>query len=84
MSFIAELWAFLRVRKKYWLAPVLVMTLILGGLIVLAQGRLKNWTAPGMVLAARLSHLARHRDRRIRRHEGTDRFGERRMALLIE
>ncbi len=38
MSFIAELWAFLRVRKKYWLAPVLVMTLILGGLIVLAQG----------------------------------------------
>jgi hypothetical protein len=38
MSFIAELWAFLRVRKKFWLAPVLVMTLILGGLIVLAQG----------------------------------------------
>lgn len=38
MSLIAELWAFLRVRKKFWLAPVLIMTLILGGLIVLAQG----------------------------------------------
>jgi hypothetical protein len=38
MSFIAELWTFLRVRKKFWLAPVLVMTLILGGLVILAQG----------------------------------------------
>jgi hypothetical protein len=38
MSFIVELWTFLRVRKKYWLAPVLVMTLILGGLVILAQG----------------------------------------------
>jgi hypothetical protein len=38
MSFIAELWTFLRVRKKFWLAPVLVMTIILGGLIILAQG----------------------------------------------
>jgi len=38
MSFLAELWAFLRVRKKYWLLPVLIMMVLFGGLIVLAQG----------------------------------------------
>lgn len=38
MSFIKELWAFLRARKKFWLVPLLIMMAILGGLIVLAQG----------------------------------------------
>ncbi|MBF0130717.1 MAG: hypothetical protein HQL33_12070 [Alphaproteobacteria bacterium] len=38
MSFIAELWAFLRSRKKFWLLPVLVMLAVFGGLIVLSQG----------------------------------------------
>jgi hypothetical protein len=38
MSFIKDLWKFLRVRKKYWLAPLFVMMAILGALIVLAQG----------------------------------------------
>jgi hypothetical protein len=38
MSFLAELWAFLRVRKKYWLMPVIVMMVLFGGLLVLAQG----------------------------------------------
>jgi Family of unknown function (DUF5989) len=38
MSIIAELWSFLRVRKKFWLAPVLVMLVVFGGLIVLVQG----------------------------------------------
>jgi hypothetical protein len=38
MSFLKELWAYMRTRKKYWLIPILVMMLILGGLIVLAQG----------------------------------------------
>jgi uncharacterized protein DUF5989 len=38
MSILAELWAFLRVRKKYWLAPILLMLLVFGGLIILAQG----------------------------------------------
>ncbi len=38
MSFLAEFWAFLRVRKKYWLLPVILMLLMLGGLIVLTQG----------------------------------------------
>ncbi len=38
MSFLRELWQFMRVRKKYWLFPVIVMMLALGGLIVLSQG----------------------------------------------
>ena len=38
MSFLAELWDFLRVRKKFWLAPILLVMVLLGGLIVLSQG----------------------------------------------
>jgi hypothetical protein len=38
MSFLKEFWKFLRVRKKFWLAPILIIMVILGGLIVLAQG----------------------------------------------
>tara|TARA_Y100001970_G_C13793990_1_gene631677 strand:- start:1 stop:150 length:150 start_codon:yes stop_codon:yes gene_type:complete len=38
MSFLIEFWKFLRVRKKYWLIPILVMLIIFGGLIVLSQG----------------------------------------------
>jgi len=38
MSFLKELWAYMRTRKKYWLIPILLVMLILGGLIVLAQG----------------------------------------------
>ena len=38
MAFLSEFWAFLRVRKKYWLLPVILMLLMLGGLIVLTQG----------------------------------------------
>jgi hypothetical protein len=38
MSFFREFWAFLRVRKKYWLLPVLVVTAVMGGLIILTQG----------------------------------------------
>jgi hypothetical protein len=38
MSFVREFWAFLRVRKKFWLVPVLLMMVLLGGLIVLAKG----------------------------------------------
>ena len=32
MEFLKELWAFLRVRKKLWLAPIIFVMLILGGL----------------------------------------------------
>jgi hypothetical protein len=38
MSFIKELWAFLRIRRKYWLWPIVVIMGVLGVLIVLAQG----------------------------------------------
>ena len=38
MSFLAELWAFMKVRKKFWLLPILIMMVALGGLLVLAQG----------------------------------------------
>jgi hypothetical protein len=38
MSLIGELYAFMRVRKKYWLAPILVMMLLLGGLLMLTKG----------------------------------------------
>jgi hypothetical protein len=38
MSFIAELWSFLRVRKKFWLLPIMVMMALIGGVIVLTQG----------------------------------------------
>ena len=37
-SFIKELWAFLRVRKKRWLAPIIIVMVLLGGLLILAQG----------------------------------------------
>ena len=38
MSIFAELWMFMRARKKYWLAPILFLLLVLGGLVILAQG----------------------------------------------
>ena len=38
MSFLRELWRFLRVRKKYWLLPIVIMMVVLGALIVLTQG----------------------------------------------
>ena len=38
MGFILELWTFLRIRKKFWLLPIIVMMAIFGGLIVLSQG----------------------------------------------
>ena len=38
MDFLKELWMFLRVAKKLWLAPIIIVMLILGGLLILAQG----------------------------------------------
>ena len=37
-EFIGELWDFMRVRKKYWLAPIILMLLLLGTLMVLSSG----------------------------------------------
>ena len=38
MDFLKEMFFFLRVRKKLWLAPIILVMLMLGGLLVLAQG----------------------------------------------
>ena len=38
MSFLKEFWEFLKIRKKYWLLPIILVLLIFGGLIVLSQG----------------------------------------------
>jgi competence protein ComGC len=37
MSFLAEFWKFLRVRKKFWLLPLLVMLVLFGVLMILAE-----------------------------------------------
>jgi len=37
-SFLIEFFEFLKVRKKYWLFPILILLLIFGGLVVLTQG----------------------------------------------
>jgi hypothetical protein len=37
MSFLAEFWKFLRVRKKFWLLPLVTMAVIFGALLVLAE-----------------------------------------------
>lgn len=38
MGFFSELWLFLKVRKKFWLLPIVVMMALFGGLIVLSHG----------------------------------------------
>jgi hypothetical protein len=38
MSFFGELWQFLKARKKFWLLPIILVMVVLGGLLVLAQG----------------------------------------------
>tara|TARA_Y100000389_G_C17299176_1_gene432040 strand:- start:607 stop:756 length:150 start_codon:yes stop_codon:yes gene_type:complete len=38
MSFLKELWRFLRARKKFWLAPIILVMLLLGALLIFAQG----------------------------------------------
>ena len=38
MAFLTEFFRFLQARKKYWLLPVLLMAVLLGGLVILSQG----------------------------------------------
>jgi len=38
MNFIKEFWNFLKVRKKFWMLPILFFLIIFGGLIILSQG----------------------------------------------
>ena len=38
MSFLLELWNFMRVRKKMWMMPIIIMALVFGGLVILTKG----------------------------------------------
>ena len=38
LEFLNDLWSFMRERKKFWLAPIIIVLLLLGGLIVLTEG----------------------------------------------
>ncbi|MCL6495193.1 MAG: DUF5989 family protein [Ignavibacterium sp.] len=38
LSILSELWEFLKVRKKWWLLPIIVFLVLLGALIVITQG----------------------------------------------
>lgn len=38
LSFLAEFWSFLKVRKKFWLLPIILVLVVLGGLLILAKG----------------------------------------------
>ena len=38
LSILSEFWEFLRVRKKYWLYPIIIFLVLFGGLIILSQG----------------------------------------------
>lgn len=37
-SVVREMWAFMRVRKKFWLLPIIIVMVLVGALIVFAQG----------------------------------------------
>jgi hypothetical protein len=38
LTLARELWAFMRVRKRYWMLPILVMTALFGALVAFSQG----------------------------------------------
>jgi hypothetical protein len=38
MDFVLQMWRFLGARRKFWLLPIIVVSVVLGGLLVLAQG----------------------------------------------
>jgi Family of unknown function (DUF5989) len=38
MELASELWRFMRIRKKFWLLPILIMMVLFGGLVVLTKG----------------------------------------------
>ena len=38
LEFLNDLWCFMRERKKFWLAPIIIVLLLLGVLIVLTEG----------------------------------------------
>jgi hypothetical protein len=38
MDFVTEIWRFMRVRKKFWMLPILITMVMLGGLLILTKG----------------------------------------------
>ena len=38
MELLKEFWEFLKIRKKYWLLPIIIVLVLFGGLIILSQG----------------------------------------------
>jgi hypothetical protein len=38
MTFVVEMWKFMQARRKFWLLPIIVVCVVLGGVLVLAQG----------------------------------------------
>jgi hypothetical protein len=38
LDLIKDLWGFMKERKKFWLAPIIIVLILLGGLLVVAQG----------------------------------------------
>jgi hypothetical protein len=38
MDFLTDLWGFMKVRKKYWLLPIIITLVLFGGLIILTSG----------------------------------------------
>ena len=38
LELLQDLWGFMKARKKFWLAPIILLMLLLGGLLILAQG----------------------------------------------
>ena len=38
MIFLKEFWEFMKIRKKYWLLPIIIVLVLFGGLIILSQG----------------------------------------------
>ena len=38
MEFLKDLWDFMRVRKKFWLAPIIILLVMFGALLVLTEG----------------------------------------------
>ncbi len=37
-SLMSEIWSYMRVRRKFWLLPIIIMMMLIGGLLVFAQG----------------------------------------------
>ena len=61
---LIELWSFLRIHKKLWLAPILIIFLLFGGLLFLTKGSTSGAVCLCLVLAGYLAKLALHRLRK--------------------